>query len=87
MSGADRVGDGPAGAGEPAVPSADLAALTFEQLLERLETITGQLSSGEVGIERAADLYEEAGGVYEAARQRLEAVQARIAALQESDRP
>jgi len=66
--------------GAPSSP--DLAGLTFEQLLERLETLTAQLSSGEVGIERAADLYEEAGKVYEAAKARLEAVQARIEALQ-----
>jgi exodeoxyribonuclease VII small subunit len=65
--------------------AADLAGLSFEELLERLETLTGQLASGEVGIERAADLYEEAGRVYEAARARLDAVQARIAALQQDE--
>ena len=59
----------------------DLAALTFEQLLERLEELTAQLSSGEVGIEAAADLYEQAGLVYEVAKARLDAVQARIAKL------
>ena len=60
----------------------DLDGLTFEQLLERLEALTNQLASGEIGIERAADLYEQAGHVYDAARLRLEAVQSRIEALQ-----
>jgi exodeoxyribonuclease VII small subunit len=59
----------------------DLAALTFEQLLERLEQLTGRLASGEVGIEEAADVYEEAGRVYAAARDRLAAVQERIEKL------
>jgi len=59
----------------------ELDGLTFEQLLERLETLTNQLASGEIGIEKAADLYEQAGRVYDAARVRLEAVQARIDAL------
>lgn len=57
---------------------------TFEELLERLEALTAQLSSGEVGIERAADLYEEAGRVYAAARDRLAAVQERIDRLRAS---
>ena len=59
----------------------ELAALTFEQLLERLEELTGRLSSGPVGIEQAADLYEEAGRVYDAACARLAAVQERIERL------
>ena len=59
----------------------ELADLTFEQLLERLEELTASLSSGEVGIEEAADLYEEAGRVYASARDRLAAVQERIERL------
>ena len=35
----------------------DLGTLTFEQLLERLEELTGRMASGDVGIEEAADLY------------------------------
>lgn len=63
--------------------AADLAGLTFEQLLERLETLIARLSSPEVGIEQAAGLYEESERVYAAARARLDAVQARIEALGE----
>jgi exodeoxyribonuclease VII small subunit len=65
----------------------DLGALTFEQLLERLEELTGKLASGEVGIEEAADLYEEAGRVYAAARDRLAAVEARIERLRAANDP
>ena len=72
---------GPPAAGPPGAEPADLDALTFEELLEHLEDLTAQLASGEVGIEAAADLYEQAGLVYEAARARLDAVQARIAKL------
>jgi len=69
----------------PKADGPDLGALTFEQLLERLEELTGRLSSGEVGIEESADLYEEAGRIYAAARDRLAAVQERIERLQASD--
>ena len=58
-----------------------LEGLSFEELLERLESLVGQLSSGEVGIEAAADLYEQAGLVYAEAKSRLDAVQARMDAL------
>ena len=60
---------------------AEPGALSFEALLEKLESRVGQLSSGEVGIEAAADLYEQAGLVYAEAKGRLDAVQARIDAL------
>ncbi|MHB1444949.1 MAG: exodeoxyribonuclease VII small subunit [Acidimicrobiales bacterium] len=59
----------------------DRGDLSFEALLEKLESLVGQLSSGEVGIEAAADLYEQAGLVYAEAKGRLDAVQARIDAL------
>jgi len=59
----------------------ELADLSFEALLEKLESLVAQLSSGEVGIEASADLYEQAGLVYAEAKGRLDAVQARIDAL------
>lgn len=68
-------------------PDPELSTLSYEELLERLEALIAELSSGEVGIEAAADLYEESGRVYAAARARLDAVQARIRALEEADRP
>jgi len=55
-----------------------LESLTFERLLGALESVTGRLATGELGIEAAADLYEQAQILHEAARKRLEAVEARI---------
>jgi len=56
--------------------------LTYEQLLERLEAITRQMAAGDVGIEQAADLYEEAGRLHALAAERLARVQARIDRLE-----
>ena len=55
--------------------------LTFEELLAALERVTGRLASGEIGIEAAADLYEQAEILYNAAEARLAAVEARIAKM------
>jgi exonuclease VII small subunit len=51
--------------------------LTFEELLAALELVTSRLASGELGIEAAADLYEQA--------EILHAVEARIARLSRSE--
>ena len=59
-----------------------LEALTFEELLAALELVTGRLASGDLGIEAAADLYEQAELLHAAAQDRLAAVEARIARLQ-----
>lgn len=56
--------------------------VTYEQLLERLEAITRQMAAGDVGIEQAADLYEEAGRLHALAAERLARVQARIDRLE-----
>ena len=57
---------------------ADLDALSFEELVDRLEEITAQLADGGIGIERAADLYERAQRLHATAAARLEAVARRI---------
>lgn len=59
----------------------DVDALTFEDLVDRLETLTAQLADGGIGIERAADLYERAQRLHAAAAARLDAVAKRIEAL------
>ena len=53
-------------------------SLTFEELLGALELVTGRLANGELGIEAAAGLYEQAEILYSAAQERLAAVEARI---------
>ena len=58
-----------------------LDALSFEELVDRLEALTAQLADGGIGIERAADLYERAQRLHAAATARLEAVAKRIEAL------
>ena len=57
---------------------AALDALSFEELVDRLEEITAQLADGGIGIERAADLYERAQRLHATAAARLEAVARRI---------
>jgi exodeoxyribonuclease VII small subunit len=58
-----------------------LDGLTFEELLAALELVTSRLANGELGIEAAADLYEQAEILHAAAQERLAAVEARIARL------
>jgi exodeoxyribonuclease VII small subunit len=60
-----------------------LESLTFEELLAALEFATGRLANGELGIEAAADLYEQAEVLHAAASDRLAAVEARIEKLRQ----
>ena len=59
-------------------PDIDLAQLSFEDLLARLEELTRLISSGDIGIEQAADLYDQAGRIHAAAAARLDQVRSRI---------
>ena len=54
---------------------------TFEQLMEVLESLTDRLATGDLGIEQAADLYEQAEAIHRRARRRLAEVSERIARL------
>jgi len=65
----------------------DLSALTFEQLLERLEGITRRMAAGYIGIEAVTDLYEEAGRLHAEATERLERVRRRLATETEAPAP
>jgi exodeoxyribonuclease VII small subunit len=60
----------------------DFGALTYEQLVERLERLTDQMAAGDIGIEEAAALYEQAGRLHAAATERLAAIEKRIRALE-----
>jgi exodeoxyribonuclease VII small subunit len=58
-----------------------LDTLTFEQILGVLEDVTGRMASGDIGIEAATDLYEQAEILHAAAEARLAAVESRISRL------
>jgi len=55
--------------------------LTYEQIVEQLETVTAELANGSAGIEAAADLFEQAQRLHAAASARLEQVRKRLDAL------
>ena len=55
--------------------------LTYEQIVEKLEAVTGQLANGNAGIEAAADLFEQAQQLHAAASARLDQVRKRLDAL------
>lgn len=57
------------------------ASLTYEQLVEALEDLTGRMADGAIGIEEAVELYERAGRLHALATERLSRVQARIEGL------
>ena len=55
--------------------------LTFEQLVEELETTIARMAGGNLGIEEVTDLYERAGRLHAQASERLAAISARIEKL------
>jgi exodeoxyribonuclease VII small subunit len=65
----------------------DPEQMNFEQLVAALESLTDRLASGQIGIEEAADLYEQAERLHGLASQRLARVQARIEALGATNPP
>jgi exodeoxyribonuclease VII small subunit len=65
----------------------DYDTLTFEQLVAALEDLTDRMASGEIGIEEAADLYEQAEQLHARAAERLARVQARIEARSANGAP
>ena len=58
-----------------------LDQLTYEQIVDELELLTGRMAAGDIGIEEVADLYERAGRLHAEALERLARVRARIEAL------
>ncbi len=61
----------------PAVES-----LSYEELVEMLEDLARRMAAGDVGIEEAAELYEQAGFVHRIASERLERVRRRVEDLE-----
>lgn len=62
-------------------PLPNLDGLRFEQLVALLESLTRRIAAGEVGIEEATALYEQAGLVHAAAERRLAEVTATLERL------
>jgi len=54
---------------------------TFEDLMAQLESVTDQLAAGELGIEAATDLYEQAEKLHALATARLTQVKVRVGGL------
>jgi exodeoxyribonuclease VII small subunit len=48
---------------------------TFEQLVTELEALTDRMAAGDIGIEEATALYEEAGRLHALSADRLARVQ------------
>jgi exodeoxyribonuclease VII small subunit len=69
---------------QPPEDFSDLAGQTFEELMASLEDVARRMESREIGIEQAADLYEQAGRLHRAAVARLDAVEQRIQGLRPS---
>jgi len=67
-----------------AMSAASVDAMSYEQLVAELELVTRRLASDDIGIEHAADLYEEAGRLHAAATARLARVRERIARLEQA---
>jgi len=64
-----------------------MESLTYEQLVDSLEDLARRMAAGDVGIEEAAELYEQAGLIHRLASERLERVRRRIEDLEEDAAP
>jgi len=58
---------------------------TFEQAMERLETIVAQLESGDVPLEAAIELFQEGMSLSRLCGQKLEQVERKIEMLVEGE--
>jgi len=78
---------GAGGGGSAGARGSAGAGRTFEDLMTELEAVTERLAAGDLGIEAAADLYEQAERLHALASERLAQVQARVEALTSPRRP
>jgi exodeoxyribonuclease VII small subunit len=60
---------------------ADIAGLSFEEALKKLEGIVNRLESGEAQLDEAIGLYEQGDRLRKQCAARLDAAQARIEAI------
>lgn len=68
----------------PAPPS---PVADFEQSLEQLEALVGQMEQGEMSLEDSLAAYERGVGLYRRCRQALEQAELRVKLLSDPDRP
>ncbi len=54
---------------------------SFEESLEELESIVGELEAGEMPLERALELFEKGVGLSESCRKRLEEAETKVEVL------
>ena len=75
----------PKKAAQPAdgTPSDDTGTLSYEDAVDRLETIIERIESGEIGIEESIDLYEQGTRLLRRCRQILDQAEQRIEKLGE----
>lgn len=61
----------------------ELAALTFEDAIARLEEVVTQLQSGSIGIEEAFNLWEQGKRLHQLCRSRLDTIKEKLEELSE----
>ena len=76
------IGDGANACGMADQQQEDVAQLSFEAALKRLEEIVRKLESGEAPLDEAIKLYEEGDRLKQQCEARLAAAQARIEQIQ-----
>lgn len=59
----------------------DLEDLTFEEALDRLQTIVDDLESGDLGLEEAMDAFEKGNELAEICRRRLDEAEGKLEEL------
>jgi len=69
--------DSPAGQVVPLTPE-EVAALSFEEALDRLEETVAQLEAGDLSLEDSLRLFEEGMLLRQACAERLQAAEARV---------
>ena len=67
---------------DPTPDGTDVATLSFEEALKRLEVVVARLESGDVPLDGAIELYAEGDRLRAQCEARLSAAQARIEQIQ-----
>ncbi|MEJ8304563.1 exodeoxyribonuclease VII small subunit [Saccharibacillus sacchari] len=71
--------------GNQAQEPIEVAGLNFEQAMEQLEQIVGELEQGDVPLEKAIDLFQRGMQLSQLCGQKLEQVERKIETIVEED--